>query len=140
MLTPISVTQDNDVVGILTDDWDQLLVVRLDDSRPRYSKWFIVGLEQYMRVIAIFRSHLCEESLGFIDMPLGVMVVPIDEDVDTFRDGCVDDQLHLRLLSPWILQVTRTLVDAQHSTDQRALPVINHPIDHSLCVVLSLPL
>jgi len=111
MLTPISVTQNNDVVGILPDDWDQLLVVRFDDSRPRHGKWFVVGLEQNMRVIAIFLSHLGEEPLGLVDMPLGVVVVPIDEDIDALRDGRVDDQLNLPLLSPWILQVTRTLMN-----------------------------
>merc|ERR1740129_1995967 len=122
------------------DDWDQLLVVRFDDSRPRHSQRLIVSLEEHMRVTAIFLSHLGEESLGFIDVPLGVVVVPINEDVDALRDGRVDDQLNLSLLSPWILQVTGTLMNAQNGTEQRALPVINHPIDHSLCVVLPMPL
>merc|ERR1719195_1525659 len=140
MLTPISVAQNDDVVRVLTDDWDQLLVVRFDDSRPRHGKWFVVGLEQNMRVVAIFRSHLGEEPLGFIDMPLGLVIVPIDEDVDALRDGRVDDQLDLPLLSPWILQITGTLMNAQNGTKQRALPIINHPIDHSLRVVLPLPL
>jgi len=93
-----------------------------------------------MRVTAIFLSHLGEESLGFIDMPLGVVVVPINEDIDALRDGRVNDQLNLSLLSPWILQVTGTLMNAQNSSNQRALPVIDQPIDHSLCVVLPLPL
>merc|ERR1719221_706088 len=140
MLTPISVSQDDDVLAVRTNHWDQLLVERFDNSRPRHSQRFVVSLEQNIRVIAIFPSHLVKESLGFVDMPLGVMIVPIDDDVDALRDGRVDDQLNLRLLSPWILQVTRTLVNAQHSTNQRAFPVINQPIDYSRCIILSLPL
>ena len=51
-------------------------------------------------------------------MSFSVVVVPIDEDVDVLRDGSVDDQLHLPLLSPWVLQVTGTLMNARNGKEQ----------------------
>jgi len=140
MLTPVSIPQNDEVVGVCADDWDQLLVERFDNTGPGHSQRFVVGLEDNVVVTAIFLSHLIKEGLGFVDMILGVVIVPIDEDVDALRDGRVDDQLYLRLLSPWILQVAGTLVNAQHGTHQRALPVVNQPIDYRLCIILPLPL
>jgi len=140
MLTPISIPKNNEVVGVRADDWDQLLMIRFDNSRPRHSQRFVVGLEYNISVTTVFLSHLVEESLGFVDMILSVVIMPIDDDVDTLRDGCVDHQLYLCLLSPWVLQVTRILMNAQHGTEQRALPVINQPIDDCLCIIFPLPL
>jgi len=140
MLAPISIPQNDEVVGVSADDWDQLLVVRFDNSGPRHTQRLVVGLEYNVIATAIFPGHLVEESRGFTDMILGVVIVPIDDDVDALVDGRSDDQLYLRLLSLWILQIPGTLVNAQHSTHQLALPVINQPIDYSLCIILSLPL
>jgi len=130
MLAPISIPQNNEVVGVCADDWDQLLVERFDDTRPRHSQRFVVGLEYHMIVTAIFLSHFVKEGLGFVDMIFGVVIMPIDDDINALRDGCVDDQLYLRFFSAWILQVTGTLMNAEDGTHQRALPIINQPIHH----------
>jgi len=140
ILAPISIPQNDEVVGVSADDWDQLLVVRFDNSGPRHTQRFVVGLEHNVIVTTIFPGHLVKESRGLTDMILGVVIVPIDDHVDALIDGRSDDQLYLRLLSLWILQVPRTLVNAQYGTHQRALPVINQPIDYSVRVILSLPL
>mmetsp|Transcript_8149 Transcript_8149/g.25135 ORF Transcript_8149/g.25135 Transcript_8149/m.25135 type:complete len:724 (-) Transcript_8149:776-2947(-) len=137
---------NDEVVRDCADDVNDLLGIAFDglESRrggvghgtPWRVDWFVVDLEDDVRIGAVVCRHEFEECLGLVEVVLGVVAVPVDDDVDAAGDGGFDDNAHSALVTIRIVQVARFLVDAHGGAHDVAHPVVDERVDDALVVEL----
>jgi hypothetical protein len=118
LLAPITCTEDYNILRMQTDGGKNALMVRLDNSQPSDVQWFIVGLKKHVRVTAIFLCDLIKEVRRLLQVVFGMMVVPVDDDVDASCNARVHNCFDLPHLLGSIVQVTCGVV--VRNTDSNA--------------------
>lgn len=136
-LRPRASPQDDDVLGMSPNDWDDLLMVPLDGG-PRDLQGLIVCLIENIGVAGISLGHLAEETLGLVSVLFRVVIMPINHNIDARSDGSINTCRYFVLL-PGVLQIA-ALVCSHGKPHDAALPVLRQPPDDVSIPILAHPL
>lgn len=108
---------------MLTDDTNNLLVVRLDGAPPDVFG-LVPRLEQDVGKMAVLLRHLAKERLGLIGMAVAGLQVPINDNVDAEINRCLHDRLEFAFLSARVVEIA-ALVNAHGGTDDFNVPILH---------------
>jgi hypothetical protein len=114
-------------------------VVWLDDTCPTLSDRLVEGFEQNIGVASILCCNLSEESISLRSVLFCMVVMPINDDIDTNLNGGFHNGEEFRLLHRRILQVSIQLY-TQGSSHNRDMPIITQPANDIGCPIGPLPL
>ena len=115
-------------------------MVWLDNRAPVMSiQRLIPKLVNYVRVIAVSFCHLLEERLGLLDVFVCIVVVPVDNDIYSVIDSCLDDCFDFLFFFFGICKVS-VGIDCHRGPNDGAVPVIPKPFDDIGVIVLAFPL
>ncbi len=77
----------DDCCGIALDLWPSFIIRFIED--------FI----DHIGIVAILASHFLEEGDGICLMQWRIVIMPVDDDINAFGDGCVHNGAYILLLA-----------------------------------------
>jgi hypothetical protein len=110
-------------------------VVWFDYVLPALVDGLIEGLEKNIRKRTIVLRHLLEEGLGFRDVPIRIVIVPIHDNIEAQLDGSIDDRADTAHLGGGIREVA-TVFNPHGDPHKAHVPILLHPTNRITVVVL----
>src|SRR3546814_2449060 len=81
--------------------------------------------------------HCCKEAFGLLHIPVGVMIVPVDDDINAAFHPSVGNLSHQCRLLFGLLQVPFIGFDSHGKPDEGHIEVIDQQVDNLVVLVLS---
>jgi len=134
ILRPCLGAKNDEVIAMLPNHRYELLMIRLDDASPTLMLWLVERLEDDICCLTIKCCHIAEKHLGFWNVLFCIVIVPINDYIDTKLDSSVNHRLNTCCLHIRILQKA-THLHPHGYADQAHRPIFLQPI-HSLAIVV----
>ena len=131
VLRPRGRAHDDEVVGVDGPDGVGYgLGVGLHHAGPRHLQGLVVHLVNHVRRVAVGGGHLPEKGHGLRLVLLGVVAVPVDDDVESGREAGIDHGFHLGFFAGRVFEVAAGIVDAHGHAHEAGVPVGFQPAHH----------